>query len=116
MAITWEDVVSSLEHTTACLLGVQAEDFLAVAQAMNDRSVAVAQLREFAAQPSEPITPPLLSRLRQDFESGAAFSKRLLLARAAAHAELCRVTEGGFMARSLNGGQSQTRRLVNCLG
>ena len=115
MAATWQEVIAGLEHTTARLSVVMADDFPAVAQAMNERSTAVARLREFAAQAPEPITPALLDRLKQDFESGAAFSKRLLLVRAAVHADLCRATEAGFMARSLHA-PPETRKLVNCVG
>jgi hypothetical protein len=115
-SVSWEDVIVELERATERLLGTQADDFPAVAQAMNARSAAVARLSDFARQASEPLTPLLLDRLRKDFTAGAAFTQRLLLARAAAHAEFSRVVEGSFMVRSLRNGRTGGRQLIDCEG
>lgn len=113
---TWEEVVSELERATARLNGIPTEDFLEVAQAMNARSVAVARLREFAAQPSEPITPPMLNRLKKDCKNGEAIDRKLLLMRAAVRAEFSQAAEAGFMVRSLQGGRSESRPVVDWVG
>jgi hypothetical protein len=112
---SWEEVVSNLERATARLTGLPPDDILAVAQAMNDRSIAVARLREFAAQPPEPISPHLLDRLKEDCKSGEAIATNLLLLRAAARAEFSRFAEASFVLRSLDNGSAAARHRVNCI-
>ncbi|MCW5982644.1 MAG: hypothetical protein KIT09_31440 [Bryobacteraceae bacterium] len=113
---TWEEVISGLERATARLVCIPADDFLEVAEAMNERSVAVAHLREFAEQPPEPISGGFVDRLKEDWKRGAAINQKLLLMRAAVRLEFSRAAEAGFMARSLSPGPTSAGSTLDVVG
>lgn len=116
MRQTWEEVVENLERATARLADVRTEDFLEVAKAMNDRSLAVQQLRGFAEHPAVPIEPPLLDRLTADFKNGAAAAEKLILMRAAARSELSRLTERAHLMNCLASTAPRAHQHLDCTG
>lgn len=97
----WEQIVSELERATAKLAAAETRDLISLAQAMNERSLAVARLREAVAQPAAPVPPTLLDRIKSDIEAGAALAQRLLLLRAALRQEMGRVREDDHFLRSV---------------
>jgi hypothetical protein len=116
LASGWEETVAELERATARLALVRTEDFLEIAQAMNERSAAISRLRDLAESPGEQIPPVLLDRLKADFRNGEAVSHRVLLMRAGARAEASQLAESTFLARSLRACWPKHQALVDCTG
>lgn len=115
MADSWLEAVSQLEQATARVEALSPDDAAALIRAMNERSRAIARLRELLTQQPGPIPAPLLERLRAQLAANSRISRKLLLLQASARAELARITETAFLTRSLGGG-ARTRRLVDFLG
>ena len=116
MRQSWEKIVEDLEQTTARLKMVRADDYLAVVEAMNHRSLVIQQLREFAECPTSPITPNILDRLKEDFKSGTLVTEKMILSRAATRAELTRLAESGYLIRCLAGVSPRMHQNVDCTG
>jgi len=89
----WEELVEELERATARLEQVGTTDLLALAQAMNARSQAVARVREFATSCPQAITPRLLERLQADYARGAAILDRLRVMQSNTRAEVAQLAE-----------------------
>jgi phytoene dehydrogenase-like protein len=115
LAASWAEVVSRIERATARLEALPPDDTAAWMEALNERSRAIARLRELVADPPEPLRPALLERLEVQLAAAPALVNKLLLLRAAAQAELARITEAVYLARSLRG-RSEQRPLVDFLG
>ncbi len=95
-------LLAQLEQVTARLGALSPDDFEGIAAAMNERSALLLELRELVAQmPRAAVPGDLLARLRSQLASSGVIGRKLLVARAAARAELMRLLEAGFLARSL---------------
>jgi hypothetical protein len=114
--MSWDDVVVELEEATARLDATSVDDFLAMAEAMNRRSLAVERLREFAREQPATIPLPVLDRIRDDSRRVLDAQERLLLHRAAARAEITRLTESSHLMRALARPNGRTARRVDCRG
>lgn len=110
-------LLAELEKVTARLEGMPPEEIEALATAMNERSALILELRELVDQlpPAAPPTPDFLEGLRSQLAATGAIGRKLLLARAAARAELMRLLEAGFLARSLARRSGRTPH-IDCQG
>ena len=110
----WEQILTELEHSTARVAAVASQDFISLAEAMNERSLAVARLGEAIAEPVAPITPGVIERIKADFENGAVLTERLLLMRAALRADVGSMAENSQLLRSLPSGSARPAARVDC--
>lgn len=109
-------LLAQLERVTARLERLPADEVEALTAAMNERSEAILGLRELVAQiPPEAVPPALLEALRNQLAATGIISRKLLVLRAAARAELARLLEAGFMTRSL-AGRSGRAPHIDCRG
>ncbi len=111
----WEEAVFRIERATARLPAIPPDDATALLEAMRERSRAIAGLGELAAQAAGPIPKPFLERLEAQLAVAPAIAHKIRLLRAGAQAELARIIEAVYLARSL-GGRPRERCLVDLIG
>lgn len=95
-------LLAQLEQVTARLGALSPDDFEGIAAAMNERSAAILELHELVAEiPPAAVPSDLIEGLRRQLVANGIIGRKLLVARAAKRAELMRLLEAGFLARSL---------------
>lgn len=95
-------LLAQLERATARVGALSPDDFEGIAAAMNERSAAILELRELVTGiPPAAVPLDLIEGLRRQLAANGIIGRKLLLARAATRAELMRLLEAGFLARSL---------------
>lgn len=109
-------LLAQLEQATARVGALSPDDFEGIAAAMNERSAAILELRELVAEiPPATVPSGLLEGLRSQLAAAGVIGRKLLLGRAATRAELMRLLEAGFLARSLARRSGRTPH-IDCRG
>ena len=111
----WEKVVEELEGATEELFSIELEDYPRLMEAMNRRS-RIAQRIQKLAESGQPVPPGINERIQGDLRRGGGLQEKLLLARAAARAEISRTAEAGYLMRALARATAGAGRRVNCTG
>ena len=106
-----DHLVAKLEAITAELYELDADDFPAVSQAMNERSRLVGLLKETFESTRDEVPEEIRERLQAQLRGGEGLIRRLRVRRASASAELSDLSVKGQLLQALPQDRSGGRLL-----